>query len=126
MHMPAAIKRMTRGLILTLGMTVLFSMLTQAQQQRPSVEDRVKNLKKSLKLSDEQSTKITRILEDQREEITTAMNENRNDRDALQTAKQEIMKKTDEQIKSVLTEDQVQKYEKMLKGRRARAGLRTH
>ena len=35
------------------------------------------------------------------------------------------MKKTDEQIKSVLTEDQGKKYDEMLKARRARMGRRT-
>jgi Spy/CpxP family protein refolding chaperone len=124
-HMSAAIKRMTTGFALIIGIAIMFSTLNQAQQQRMSVEDRVKILKDSLKLSDEQSTKITKILEDQREEMTTAMNENRDNRDAMQTVRKEIMKKADEQIKSVLTEDQVKKYGEMLKGRRARMKQRT-
>jgi periplasmic protein CpxP/Spy len=123
--MSAVIKRMTRGFVLVMGITILFSTLTQAQPQRMSIEDRVKILKDSLKLSDEQSSKITKILEDQREEMTTAMSENRDNHDAMQTARQEIMKKTDEQIKSVLTEDQGKKYDEMLKARRARMGRRT-
>jgi len=53
------------------------------------------------------------------------MNENRDNRDAMQTARQEITKKTNDQIKSVLTEDQAAKYDKMLKGRRARMGRGT-
>jgi Spy/CpxP family protein refolding chaperone len=35
------------------------------------------------------------------------------------------MKKADEQIKSVLTEDQAKKYDAMVKSRRARMGQRT-
>jgi len=123
--MSAAVKRMTIGLVLIIGIAILFSTLAQAQPMRMSIEDRVKILKDSLKLSDEQSVKITKILEDQREEMTTAMNENRDDRDAMQAARKEIMKKADEQIKSVLTEDQVKKYDDMLKGRRARTRQRT-
>ena len=123
--MSAAVKRMTIGLVLIIGIAILFSTLAQAQPVRMSIEDRVKILKDSLKLSDEQSVKITKILEDQREEMTTAMNENRDDRDAMQAARKEIMKKADEQIKSVLTEDQVKKYDDMLKGRRARTRQRT-
>jgi Spy/CpxP family protein refolding chaperone len=126
--MLAAIKRLTIGFVLVIGIAILFSTLAQtqpkAQQQRMSIEDRVKVLKDNLKLSDEQSTKIMKILEDQREEITTAMNENRDNRDAMQTARKEIMKKTDEQIKSVLTEDQAKKYDKMLKERRTRTEQR--
>jgi Spy/CpxP family protein refolding chaperone len=124
-NMSAAINRITRGLVLVIGIAILFSPLAQAQQQRVTIEDRVKILKDSLKLSDEQSVKITKILEDQREEMTTAMNENRDNRDAMQTARKEIMKKADEQIKSVLTEDQAKKYDAMVKSRRARMGQRT-
>ena len=123
--MSAAINRITRGLVLVIRIAMLFSPRAQAQQQRVTIEDRVKILKDSLKLSDEQSVKITKILEDQREEMTTAMNENRDNRDAMQTARKEIMKKADEQIKSVLTEDQAKKYDAMVKSRRARMGQRT-
>jgi Spy/CpxP family protein refolding chaperone len=123
--MSTAINRWTSGLVLIIGMVILCSTLVQAQPQRMSIEDRVKILKDSLKLSDEQSTKITKILEDQREEMTNAMNENKDDRDAMQTARREIMKKADEQIKALLTEDQAAIYDKMVKSRRARMGQRT-
>jgi Spy/CpxP family protein refolding chaperone len=123
--MSTAVKRMTFGFVIVISIVILFSTLTQAQQQLLSVEDRVKILKDKLKLSDEQIDKITKILEDQREEITTAMNDNRGDRDAMQAARKEIMKKSDQQIKSVLTEDQSKKYDEMLKERRTRMGHRT-
>jgi Spy/CpxP family protein refolding chaperone len=123
--MSTAINRLTIGLVLIIGIVILCSTLVQAQPQRMSIEDRVKILKDSLKLSDDQSMKITKILEDQREEMTNAMNENKDNRDAMQTARREIMKKADEQIKSLLTEDQATKYDKMVKTRRARMGQRT-
>jgi periplasmic protein CpxP/Spy len=123
--MSTAVKRITIGLLLVVGIAILFSTLAQAQPQRMSVEDRVKILKDSLKLSDEQSSKITKILEDQREEMTTAMNDNRGDREAMRSVMQELMKNTDSQIKAVLTENQAKKYDKMLEGRRARMGRRT-
>lgn len=118
--MSIAIKRVTIGLVHIIGIAILFSMLAQAQPQRMSIEDRVKILRDSLKLTDEQTTKITRILEDQREEMTTAMNENRGDRAAMRTTMQELRKKMDSQIKAILTEDQAKKYDEMPKGRRAR------
>ena len=119
------IKRMTSGLVLVLGITILFSTLVQAQPQRMSVEDRVKILKDSLKLSDEQSLKITKILEDQREEMTTAMNENQGDREAMRSVMQGIMKKSDDKIKTILSKVQVTKYDKIVQERRARMERRT-
>ena len=119
------IKRMTSGLVLVLGITILFSTLVQAQPQRMSVEDRVKILKDSLKLSDEQSLKITKILEDQREEMTTAMNENQGDREAMRSVMQGIMKKSDDKIKTILSKVQATKYDKIVQERRARMERRT-
>ena len=121
----AIIKRMTSGLVLVLGITILISTLVQAQPQRLSVEDRVKILKDSLKLSDEQSLKITKILEDQREEMTTAMNENQGDREAMRSVMQGIMKKSDDKIKTILSKVQVTKYDKIVQERRARMERRT-
>jgi len=122
--MTTAIKRMTFGLLLVMGIAIVCSTAIQAQPRRMSIEDRVKILKDSLKLTDDQASKITKLLEDQREEMTTAMSENQGNRDAMQQARMEIMKKTDEQIKSVLTDDQITKYEDMLKSRRERMGQR--
>jgi Spy/CpxP family protein refolding chaperone len=123
--MSTVIKRITIGLVLIMGVALLVSATAQAQPKRMSIEDRVKILKDSLKLNDDQSSKITKFLEDQREDMTNAMKENGDNRDAMQAARKEIMNKTNEQIKSVLTEDQAKKYDEMLKGRRARAGQRT-
>lgn len=118
--MSIAVKRIAIGLILVTGIALLHSPLIQAQQKRMSVEDRVKVLNTKLKLSDEQRAKITQILEDQREEMTTAMGENRDDRKATRSAVQELMKKTNDKIKTVLTEDQAAKYDTMLKEHPAR------
>jgi hypothetical protein len=122
--MSTSINRASIRIVLAVGIAILFSVMVQAQQQRMTVEDRVTILKQALKLSNEQSNKITIILEDQREEITTSMNENRGNRNAMQAARKEIMNKTNEKIKSVLTEDQIKTYDGLLKGRRARAKQR--
>jgi periplasmic protein CpxP/Spy len=122
--MQTAIKRMTTVPVLIIGIAMLFSTVMQAQPQRMSVEERVKILKDSLKLSDEQTTKVTKILEDQREEMTTAMNNNRGDRQAMRAVRQEIMKKTDDKIKEVLTEEQVKVYDKVIKDRQAQMSRR--
>jgi|WetSurMetagenome_2_1015567.scaffolds.fasta_scaffold973102_1 periplasmic protein CpxP/Spy len=123
--MSRTINSTTIGIVLLMGFAILFSTAVQAQSQRMSVEDRVKMLKDSLKLNDEQCTGVTKILEDQREEMTTAMNEHRDDRDAMQAARLEITKKADDKVKALLTDDQKVKYESMIKSRRARMGQRT-
>lgn len=124
--MLTAIKKITSVLVLIITTTILVSASAQSQQRmRMSVEDQVKILKDSLKLSDNQVAKITKILEDQREERTTAMDENKGDRKAMRTAMQEIMKKTNEKIKEVLTEDQAAKYDRMMKSHRSQMNRRS-
>ncbi|MGA3286034.1 MAG: hypothetical protein ABSD46_01255 [Bacteroidota bacterium] len=118
------IKQMTTALVLLLGVLMLLSSAAQAQPQRMSVEEHIKILKGKLKLRDEQTKKITTILEDQREEMTTAMNDNRGDHQAMRAVRQEIMKKTDDKIKEVLTEEQVKVYDKVIKDRQAQMSRR--
>ena len=113
------IKRMTATLVLLLGVLILLSSATQAQPQRMSVEEQTKILKDKLILSGDQTKKITTILEDQREEMTTAMNDDRGDRQAMHAAVQEATNKTDNKIKEVLTEKQVRTYDKIIKDRQA-------
>jgi Spy/CpxP family protein refolding chaperone len=118
--MTTSIKRMALGILLIMGIALICSTAAQAQPMRMTVEERVKVLKDTLNLNDDQVSKITKFLEDQREAMTTAMSDNQGDRDAMMQARTEIMKKTDEQIKSVLSEDQAKLYDEIQKERRAR------
>jgi hypothetical protein len=118
------IKRMTAALVLLLGVLMPLSSAAQAQLQRMSVEEHIKILKNKLKLRDKQTKKITTILEDQREEMTTAMNDNRGDRQAMHAAVQEITIKTDNKIKEVLSEEQVKVFDKMIQDRQAQVSRR--
>jgi len=118
------IKRITATFLLLLGVLMLLSFAVQAQPQRISVEEHMKILKDKLKLNNEQSKKIATILEDQREEITTAMNDNRNDRQAMDAEVQKITKRTDNKIKEVLTEKQVKAYDKVIKDRQTKVSRR--
>jgi septal ring factor EnvC (AmiA/AmiB activator) len=123
-HMFRNFKRMTAALVFLLGVPMLLSSTAQTQPQRVSVEEHIKILKNKLKLGDEQTKKVTAILEDQREEITTAMNDNRGDRQAMYAAVQEITKKTDNKIKEILTEKQVKAYDKTIKDRQEQVSRR--
>jgi periplasmic protein CpxP/Spy len=114
------IKYITAAFVLILGVLMLLSPAAQAQPQRMSVEKHIKILKDTLKLNEAQTKKITTILEDQREEMTTAMGENHGDRQAMHAAVQEILEKTDNKIKEVLTtEEQAKIYDKMIEDRQA-------
>lgn len=103
------------GLLITLLISFTF---VQAQPFRMSVQDRVQLLKDSLKLSSEQEKKITEILTAQQTEMQQKRNELQGDREASRTYMMEHAKKTDEQIKAVLTKEQAQKYDSMMKARR--------
>jgi len=118
--MSAIIKQMSIALILMIVVTIVISTAVQAQPKKMTIEEQVKILKKKLILNKLQTAKITTILEDQREEMTTAKNEHRNDPEAMHTATQELMKKTNDQIKAVLTDEQAVKYDTLLKERHER------
>jgi Spy/CpxP family protein refolding chaperone len=122
--MATPLTRMIMAIVILTGAVSIFSTVSHAQRMRMSVEEQVKILKDSLQLNDEQGANITKILEDQREEMTTTMGENRNNREAMRGIMQDLIKKTDEKIKKMLTEGQTKKYEEMMKTRRERMGQR--
>lgn len=113
-------KRLLFTTIIMLGCMQMLSSATQAQHMRMSPQDQAKALKDSLSLTTDQTTKITQVLEDAREEMTTLMSQNNDDRDAVRSSMQEIQKKTDAQIKAILTEEQAKKYDALMKARRTR------
>lgn len=87
---------------------------------RMSPEDRAKQMQTQLKLTDDQTAKITAILKTQatkRDSIRTASN---GDRDAMRTAMMPLMKESNEKIKAILTPEQATAYQKMLDEMRAR------
>jgi len=122
--MSIAIKRMTIGLMLVIGFALLLSTFAQAQPMRMSTEERVKILKDTLKLSNEQAAKVTTILDQQSKEMTTVFEKYSDNRDSMRTAMQKVMQKSDKKIISVLTKDQAKKYEVIQKERRERMGQR--
>ncbi len=87
---------------------------------RMSPEDRAKNLQTQLKLTDDQTAKITAILKTQatkRDSIRTASN---GDRQAMMQAMMPLMKDSNDKIKAILTPDQAAAYQKMQDEMRAR------
>ena len=113
-------KRMVVAWAVLLGFMFMFSGIAQAQRTRMTPEDQAKALKDSLGLTADQTTQITIILTDAREETTALMSKNNDDRDAMRTSMQAIQKKTDKQIKAVLTDEQAKKYDALMVARHAR------
>jgi Spy/CpxP family protein refolding chaperone len=122
--MSTAIKRMVLGLVLVMGIAILFSSFAQAQPMRMSTEERVKMLKDSLTLNDDQAAKITVILDQQSEQMSAAFEKYSDNRDSMRTAMTEIRGKSDKKISTILTKDQAAKYDEMQKARLARMGQR--
>jgi len=84
---------------------------------RMSPEDRAKQMQTQLKLTDDQTAKITAILKTQatkRDSIRTAAN---GDRDAMRSAMAPLMKDANDKIKALLTPEQATAYDKIMQDR---------
>ena len=84
-------------------------------RQRMSTADRVKAMKESLKLSDEQVTKITAIYDAQTKSMDSLRNAG-GDRAAMRP----MMQATNDKVKAVLTPEQAAAFQKEMDERRAR------
>ncbi|HEY4197916.1 MAG TPA: hypothetical protein VGM63_20385 [Mucilaginibacter sp.] len=88
--------------------------------QRMSPEDRAKQMQTQLKLSDDQTTKVTAILKVQATKMDSVRTAANGDRSAMRTAMGPIRTASNDQIKAILTPDQATAYQKMLDEQRAR------
>lgn len=84
--------------------------------QRMSAADRVKQMKTDLKLTDDQSAKITAIYETQAKSMDSLRNAG-----ADRSAMRPMMQASNDKIKAILTAEQAAAWQKMLDERRARA-----
>lgn len=91
----------------------------QGRQMR-SPEDRAKELQTQLKLSDDQTTKITAIYKAQAAKMDSVRTAANGDRDAMRSAMGPIRTATTAQVKAILTPDQATAWEKMMADQRAR------
>jgi len=110
-------KRITVVIVLFLSILIPLSSIAQVQTKRTAIEKHIKLLSDKLKLNGGQIKKIKFILEDQSEEIAVAMNANRGSRQATDEAIEEITKNTDDKIKAILTEKQMEAYIKIIEER---------
>ena len=106
-------------LLATLFLAGVFTTTSMAQgMMRMTPEERVKQLKDSLGLSDKQADQITGIFKDMGAKRQALM-DSVSDRDARREAMMSMMKATDEKIEALLTPDQKDKYEAIKKAREA-------
>jgi len=86
---------------------------------RMSAEDRAKQMQTTLKLSDDQTTKITAILKVQATKMDSVRTAANGDRDAMRTAMGPLRTATNDKIKAILTPDQATAWQKMMDDQRA-------
>ncbi len=89
----------------------------QGGGMRKSQEERAKDLQTQLKLTDDQTTKITEVYKTQAVKMDSVRTAANGDRDAMRQAMRPMMQATNEKVKAVLTPDQVTAYDKMMKDR---------
>ena len=87
---------------------------------RMSADDRAKQMQTQLKLSDDQTAKITTILKTQQTKMDSVRTAANGDRDAMRSGMMPIRKSSNDQIKAILTPDQAAAYQKMMDDMRAK------
>lgn len=97
--------------------------LSKAQgggRMRMSPADQAKQMQTQLKLTDDQTTKITAILQTQATKMDSVRTAANGDRQAMMSAMQPMRKATQEKIAALLTDEQKAAYKKMEEERMSR------
>lgn len=118
--MLTAMKQRGLSILVLAGLLAIQSYAFQNQISKP-VDDQIKILKNKLLLNDEQTKKITEILEDQREEMTMAKSQHRGDQQELDAVIKDIIRKSDKKIEELLIEEQRLVYQEMIQARKEQA-----
>ena len=85
----------------------------------PSADDQLKHLSKKLNLSDDQQAKLKPILEDQHKQMQQLWNDSSTSRQDRFSKMRELRESGDDQIKSVLNDDQQKKFDEMREEQRS-------
>jgi len=87
----------------------------QGGGMRKSPEDRAKDLQTQLKLTDDQTAKVTAIYKEQAVKMDSVRTAANGDREAMRSAMMPMRKATNDKVKAVLTPDQATAFEKLQK-----------
>jgi protein CpxP len=111
-----------KKLLLMCCFLIGFTAITRAQggSMRMSTADRAKQLQTQLKLTDDQTAKVTAIYTAQRTKMDSIRTASNGDRDAMRSAMMPLMKSSNDQIKAILTPDQATAFDKMQQERMQR------
>ena len=91
--------------------------MAQGGGGRRTPEEQAKNLQTQLKLTDDQTAKITSIYKAQSAQRDSLMTASNGDRQAAMQAMRPMMEATSTKIKAVLTAEQATAYDKMMQER---------
>ncbi|WP_344757822.1 hypothetical protein [Mucilaginibacter dorajii] len=87
----------------------------QGGGMRKSPEDRAKDLQTQLKLTDDQTAKVTAVYKEQATKMDSVRTAANGDRDAMRSAMMPMRKATNDKIKAILTPDQATTFDKIQK-----------
>ncbi|MEX1138105.1 MAG: hypothetical protein WEF53_02010 [Bacteroidota bacterium] len=108
--------------LLTFALFFLSTASLWSQPMMRTPAERAKQLKERLSLTEEQTIAVEIIFEERQKEATTKRDSLTGNREAMRTFMREQAAKTDKEIESLLTEEQMKKYEELKKERRERRG----
>src|ERR1700740_523374 len=110
-----------KKLLLMCCFLIGFTAIVKAQGgMRMSAEDRAKQMQTQLKLTDDQTAKVTAIYKAQATKMDSIRTAANGDRDAMRSAMMPLRQSTTTQIMAILTPDQQTAYKKMQDEMRAR------
>ncbi|RYY35247.1 MAG: hypothetical protein EOP46_10710 [Sphingobacteriaceae bacterium] len=89
-------------------------------RNRMSAEERAKELQGQLKLTDDQTAKVTAIYKEQRTKLDSVRTAANGDREAMRGAMMPLMTAANDKVKAVLTPEQATEFEKIQKERMGR------
>jgi Spy/CpxP family protein refolding chaperone len=111
-------KKLLLMCLVLVGLTTICR--AQGGVMRMNPADRAKQMQTQLTLTDDQTAKVTAILQMQASKMDSVRTAANGDRDAMRSAMMPIMTATNDKIKAILTPEQAAAYQKMLDERRAR------
>lgn len=111
-----------KKLLLMLCFIAGITSMSKAQGGRPrmSPEERAKQMQTQLKLSDDQTGKITSIYQAQSTKMDSVRTASNGDRQAMMQAMRPMMEESNKKVMAILTPDQQKAYTKMMEDMRAR------
>jgi len=114
-----------KKLLLMLSFIAGITSLSMAQGgQRRSPEEQAKQLQTQLKLSDDQTAKITSIMQMQSTKMDSIRTASNGDRQAMMQGMMPIRQATSAKVKALLTADQATAYDKMMADQQAQMRAR--